>query len=57
MGGTPVSMLLDVHRESIAWIEAHILNVDCRLRGCTSKTAPGEASAHSLPAAPMLAQN
>ena len=33
-GGTPVSLLLDVHRESFAWIEAHILNCDCRLRGC-----------------------
>ncbi len=32
--GTPVSVLLDVHRESTAWIEKHIVNVDCRLRGC-----------------------
>ncbi len=34
--GTPVSVLLDVHRESIAWIESHIVNVDCQLRGCGS---------------------
>lgn len=32
--GTPVSVLLDVHRESTAWIESHIVTVDCRLRGC-----------------------
>ncbi len=37
MSGTQVSMLLDVHRESISWIEAHIINIDCRLRGCSSK--------------------
>jgi hemerythrin-like metal-binding protein len=37
MSGTPVSMLLDVYRESIRWIEAHILNIDCRLRGCASR--------------------
>ncbi|MCX6954655.1 MAG: hemerythrin domain-containing protein [Verrucomicrobia bacterium] len=43
MSGTPVSMLLDVHRESIGWIEAHIINIDCRLRGCVSKGSPHEA--------------
>jgi hemerythrin len=32
--GTPVSLLLDVHREATAWIESHIVNVDCQLRGC-----------------------
>lgn len=32
--GSPVSLLLDVHRESFAWIENHILNCDCQLRGC-----------------------
>ena len=36
-GGTPVSVLLDVHRESSAWIESHILNVDCCLRNCASE--------------------
>jgi len=35
MSGAPVSMVLDVHRESIGWIESHILNVDCHLRRCT----------------------
>lgn len=38
--GTSVTMLLDIHRESIAWIENHILNIDCRLRGCTIKAPP-----------------
>ncbi len=33
-GGTPVSLLLEVHRESLAWINHHILKVDCALRGC-----------------------
>lgn len=37
VGGMPVSLLLDVHRESIAWIQGHILNVDCQLRGCGDK--------------------
>ncbi len=32
--GTPVSLLSEVHRESVAWIVAHIKNVDCGLRGC-----------------------
>ncbi len=32
--GTPVSLLSEVHRESIAWISAHIKNIDCGLRGC-----------------------
>lgn len=32
--GTPVSLVLEVHRESIGWIERHILHVDCGLRGC-----------------------
>ena len=32
--GSPVSMLLDVHREACAWIESHILNCDCQLRRC-----------------------
>ncbi len=44
MSGTPVSMLLDVHRESILWIEAHIINVDCQLRGCVPNPAHDEAS-------------
>jgi len=38
--GTPVSLLLEVHRESIQWIENHILNIDCRLRGCTAGDPP-----------------
>ena len=51
MSGTPVSMLLDVHRESVSWIEAHIINIDCRLRGCASKDA-AHGTDHSLLSAP-----
>ncbi|PAW68915.1 MAG: hypothetical protein B9S34_01010 [Opitutia bacterium Tous-C1TDCM] len=32
--GTPVSLLLEVHRESLAWITHHIQKVDCGLRAC-----------------------
>lgn len=32
--GTPISLVLEVHREAIGWIERHILHVDCGLRGC-----------------------
>lgn len=39
MSGTPLTVLLDVHRESIAWIENHILHIDCQLRGCTVSAA------------------
>lgn len=39
-GGTPVSLLLEVHRESLAWINHHILKVDCALRGCSAHERP-----------------
>jgi hemerythrin len=32
--GSSVTLLQDIHRESVAWIEAHIVDVDCKLRGC-----------------------
>ncbi len=32
--GSPVTLLRDIHRESSAWIESHILKIDCQLRGC-----------------------
>ena len=32
--GASTSLVLDVHREASAWIKAHILGVDCKLRGC-----------------------
>lgn len=32
--GSPTAVLSDVHRESTAWIKAHIAGVDCQLRGC-----------------------
>jgi hemerythrin len=43
--GTPVSLVSEVHRESVAWIGAHIRNVDCGLRGCPRELPrQGEAS-------------
>lgn len=35
--GAPVSLLMDIHRESCAWIQHHILHIDCQLRGCARK--------------------
>jgi hemerythrin-like metal-binding protein len=32
--GTSLSLVLEVHREISRWIGAHIVNVDCKLRGC-----------------------
>ena len=32
--GSPVSVMADVHRESLQWIEGHIKSVDCQLRSC-----------------------
>jgi hemerythrin len=32
--GASTSLVLDVHREACAWISAHIVGVDCKLRGC-----------------------
>ena len=32
--GPSLSLVLDVHRETSQWIRAHILSVDCKLRGC-----------------------
>lgn len=43
-GTEPISLLLDIHQETITWIESHILNVDCQLRGCRLPPAqPGPA--------------
>ncbi len=33
-GVSPESLASVIHRESSAWIESHILSVDCQLRGC-----------------------
>ena len=33
-GGSSVSLLVDIQRESTAWMLAHISGVDCKLRGC-----------------------
>lgn len=35
VSGAPVSVLRDVHAESVAWITHHISSTDCGLRGCT----------------------
>ena len=32
--GTPMSLILDVQRESVAWIRQHITRIDCQLRHC-----------------------
>ena len=32
--GSSLSLVLDVHRETSRWIQAHIVGVDCKLRGC-----------------------
>ena len=42
--GTPVSLLLEVHHESLAWITRHILKVDCSLRACSVHDHPSDSS-------------
>ena len=42
--GTPVSLLLEVHRESLAWINHHIVHVDCGLRACAGRDHPARTS-------------
>jgi len=32
--GPSLSVVLEVHRETSRWITAHIVGVDCKLRGC-----------------------
>lgn len=32
--GASTSLVLEVHREACAWIQNHIVGVDCKLRGC-----------------------
>ncbi len=32
--GTNTSLVLEVFRETSGWIRAHILRIDCQLRGC-----------------------
>jgi hemerythrin-like metal-binding protein len=32
--GPSLMLVLEVHRETSNWIRAHILSVDCKLRGC-----------------------
>jgi hemerythrin len=34
-GGATTSLVLEVHRECSAWLQGHILRVDCKLRDCT----------------------
>jgi hemerythrin len=35
--GASTTLLLEVHREACAWIQNHIVGVDCKLRGCATK--------------------
>ena len=44
--GSSMSLVLDVHRESFAWIEEHILDCDCQLRNCRLPT-PSETQTNS----------
>ena len=39
--GVTTSLVLEVHRESSAWIRNHILACDCKLRGCSTGAAAG----------------
>lgn len=39
--GTPVSLLLDVHRASCTWIETHIMSIDRQLLHCPNERPPG----------------
>jgi hemerythrin-like metal-binding protein len=32
--GASLPLVLEVHREVSKWIGAHIVNIDCKLRGC-----------------------
>lgn len=32
--GASTSLILDIYRETSAWITNHIIKVDCKLRGC-----------------------
>jgi hemerythrin len=32
--GASLPLVLEVHRETTRWIRAHILSIDCKLRGC-----------------------
>ena len=38
--GTSVTLMAEVHRESLAWIESHIKTVDCGLRRCPRDPKP-----------------
>jgi hemerythrin len=33
-GGATTSLVLEVHRDCSAWIQAHIVRIDCKLRDC-----------------------
>ncbi len=45
MAGSPVSVMMDVHREAFDWIENHILRVDCGLRHCSRTPGASKSSA------------
>ena len=35
-GGATTSLVLEIYRESSAWLRQHIVSVDCQLRACKS---------------------
>jgi len=45
-GATP-SLVEDIHRESAAWMQHHILRVDCQLRGCLRHSPVAAPVAHA----------
>jgi hemerythrin-like metal-binding protein len=32
--GASTALVIDIHKETSAWIMGHIIKVDCKLRGC-----------------------
>lgn len=57
LSGTPMSLVTDIHRESLAWIKGHIVGVDCKLRGCADKRMRDQAEPApviTLPANPGI---
>jgi hypothetical protein len=47
--GTPVSLLLEVHRGSAAWIIRHIFRVDCALRARPAPNHPAQVPPAGIP--------
>ena len=39
--GATTSLVLEINREASAWIQQHIINVDCQLRSCAGPQTAG----------------